>query len=125
MVFGSRLSSFCLLSNFDNGSASGRSFIESKPTSGPSQAELPLVVVAQRADVVLLHPAATGVFRAKPGQHRRFKLRNFGVVNRAAGQATGKNGIQRGFIRFGKDHHIQRVIGHLAAVGSKMVKSFA
>ena len=41
------------------------------------QFELALVIIAQRADMVLLYPAATRVFRTEEYQHRRFELRHF------------------------------------------------
>ena len=58
--------------------------MESKPASGPSFRRQARVVVAQRAQVELLHPAARVVHERQPVQERRLERERLAAVGSAA-----------------------------------------
>ena len=74
--------------------------------------------------MVLLYPTATGIFCAEEHQHRGFELRHFVCAEGLASQTARQNGVQLGVGRFRKQHHVQRVVGDLAAVCGKVVQTF-
>ncbi len=90
----------------------------------PQQFELTQVVITQCANMVLLDPTTTGIFRTKEHQHGRFKLRHFMLAQRFTGQTTRQDVVEFRFIRFSKQHHIQRMVRHFTAVCSEVIQAF-
>ena len=74
--------------------------------------------------MVLLHPAATGVFRAEEDQNRRFELRDFMLAEGFTRQTTRQDAIQFAFVGFGEQHHVERVVRHFTTVSGEVIQTF-
>ena len=74
--------------------------------------------------MVLLYPAATGVFRTEEHQHRRFKLRHVVLVKRFTRETTRQNAVQLGFAGVRKQHHVQRMVRDFTAMCRKVIQTF-
>ncbi|MNT06609.1 hypothetical protein D3C72_1412850 [compost metagenome] len=74
--------------------------------------------------MVLLHPAATRVFRAEEDQHGRFELSHFVFVQGLTRQTTRQDTVQLRFIRFRKQHDVERMVRNFTAVSRKVVQTF-
>ena len=74
--------------------------------------------------MVLLYPFATRVFCAEEHQYGSFKLGNFMLAQGFTRQAARQNTIQFRFVRFSKQHHVQRVVRDFTAVSREVIQTF-
>ena len=74
--------------------------------------------------MILLNPAAAGIFRTEEHQHRGFKLRHFVLAQGFAGETTRQNTVQLSFTGFREQHYVQRVVRHFTAVCGKVIQTF-
>ena len=75
--------------------------------------------------MILLYPAATGVFRAEENQNRRLELRNLMLAKGLARQTTRQDAIQFAFVGFGKQHHVQRMVRNFTTVSGEVIQTFS